>query len=69
MDVIAQLRVVLRHPLKAVLITGDTSPAIQALPRDPNPRVASNPVHAEQFLALVRDLLVAAPGGVAAPPQ
>jgi hypothetical protein len=46
-------------PLKAVLITGDTSSAVKDLAHDPNLRIGSKPVQAEQFLELVRNLLAA----------
>lgn len=55
---IAALRGALGIPLKAVLITGDTSSAIRDLPSDPLMRVASKPVKAEELLTLLRVLLV-----------
>ena len=58
-QVILRLREVLQRPVKAILITGDTSSAIKELPPDPNLRVLSKPVQAEAFLGLVRELLVA----------
>ena len=58
-QVILRLREVLRTPVKAVLITGDTSSAIKDLPPDPDLRVLSKPVQAEVFLGLVRELLAA----------
>ena len=57
-QVILRLREVLRRPVKAVLITGDTSSAIKELPPDPHLRVLSKPVQAETFLGLVSELLV-----------
>jgi PAS domain S-box-containing protein len=56
-EAIAALRRALDRPLKAVLITGDTSSAIAALPPDPLMQVASKPVDADQLLSLLRTLL------------
>jgi CheY-like chemotaxis protein len=58
-QVIAALREALRCPLKAVLITGDTSTAMKELPRDPYVRMASKPIRAEELLAIMRALLTA----------
>jgi CheY-like chemotaxis protein len=58
-QVIAALREALGAPLKAVLMTGDTSTAINELPRDPLLRVASKPIVAEELLTLLRALLAA----------
>jgi PAS domain S-box-containing protein len=58
-QVITALRESLALPLKAVLMTGDTSTAVAQLPRDPNLRVASKPVDAEELLTLLRALLAA----------
>jgi PAS domain S-box-containing protein len=58
-QVIAALRESLARPLKAVLMTGDTSTAVADLPRDPYLRVASKPVDAEELLTLLRALLAA----------
>jgi len=58
-EVIAALREALGVPLRAVLMTGDTSTAISELPRDPYLRVASKPIDAEQLLTLLRALLAA----------
>ena len=56
-QVITALREAVRTSLGAVLITGDTSTAIKELPVDPNLRVASKPIRAEELLSLIRDLL------------
>jgi two-component system, sensor histidine kinase len=56
-QVISALREVVRTSLGAVLITGDTSTAIKELPVDPNLRVASKPIRAEELLGLIRALL------------
>jgi PAS domain S-box-containing protein len=58
-EVIAALRETLGIRLKAVLMTGDTSTAIQELPRDSHLRVASKPIQAEELLTLLRALLAA----------
>jgi PAS domain S-box-containing protein len=56
-QVLAALREAVRSSLRAVLITGDTSTAIKELPADPNLRVASKPIRAEELLGLIRELL------------
>jgi len=56
-QVITALRQAVRASLGAVLITGDTSTAIKELPVDPNLRVASKPIRAEELLSLIRALL------------
>ena len=43
--------------LKAILITGDTSSGVKELAQDSHLRVVSKPVHAEEFLGVVRQLL------------
>lgn len=58
-QVIAALRETLGFPLKAVLMTGDTSSAVQELPRDSYLRVASKPIKTEDLLTLLRALLAA----------
>lgn len=58
-QVIAAVREALQAPLKAVLITGDTSTAIKELPRDPSLRIASKPIRAEELLTIIRGLLAA----------
>lgn len=58
-QVIAALRAALDRPLKAVLMTGDTSSAIKELPRDPGLRIASKPVNADELLSLLRTLMSA----------
>ena len=57
MQVIEALRAALRVPLRALLITGDTSSAVSELPVDPDLRIASKPINAEQLLAMLRELL------------
>ena len=58
-QVIAAIREALQAPLKAVLLTGDTSNAIKELPRDPSLRIASKPIRAEELLTIIRGLLAA----------
>ena len=55
-QVITALRETLGRPLKAVLVTADTSRAIRDLPRDPNLCVASKPLRAEEMLTLLSTL-------------
>ncbi len=56
-QIIAMLRKHLGIPLKAVLITGDTSSEIKELPPDPRLRITSKPVKAEELLTLLRAFL------------
>jgi len=56
-QVIASVREALGRPVKAVLMTGDTSAAIRALPADPLMRVASKPVNSEELLSLLSEML------------
>jgi len=56
-QVLAALRERLGFPLKAVLITGDTSSAIKELDVDQNLRVSSKPIEADDLLAQLRGLL------------
>jgi PAS domain S-box-containing protein len=56
---LATLRDALARPLRAVLITGDTSAAMKALPADPLLRIVSKPVDADELLALVNALMSA----------
>jgi CheY-like chemotaxis protein len=58
-QVIASLRESLTGPVKAVLMTGDTSSAIKDLSSDPYVRVVSKPINAEELLTLLRVLLAA----------
>jgi len=56
---IAAVREAVGRPLKAVLITGDTSSVMQTLSPDPLLRIASKPINAEELLDLLRMLLAA----------
>jgi PAS domain S-box-containing protein len=57
LQVIAAIREAAGQPLKAVLITGDTSSAIKGLSGDPGLRVTSKPVKADELLSLLQELL------------
>ena len=52
-QVIKAVRESLRRPLNAVLMTGDTSTAMSELSSDPNLRVASKPIKADELLGLL----------------
>ena len=56
-QVLASLRKQLGLPVKAVLITGDTSSAMRDLAVDDRVRVASKPIKADELLAMMRELL------------
>jgi CheY-like chemotaxis protein len=58
-QVITALREALGVPLRAVLMTGDTSSAVRNLPVDTHLRLASKPVKADELLTLLRALLAA----------
>ena len=58
-QVIAALRERLGAPIKAILVTGDTSSAIRGLAPDPQLRILSKPIRAEALLRLVREFLAA----------
>lgn len=56
-QVIAALRELFGLPLKAVLMTGDTSSAIKDLPQDARLRIASKPIKADELLSLLAELM------------
>jgi len=58
-QVIDALRETVHGALPAVLMTGDTSSAIKALPEDPHLRIASKPVNADELLSLLGTILAA----------
>jgi CheY-like chemotaxis protein len=58
-EVITALRESLALPLRAVLMTADTSTAVAELPRDPYLRIANKPIDADELLRLLRALLTA----------
>ena len=57
LDVIHDLRQRDASPFQAIVVTGDTSAAIRELPADLQLRLLSKPVHADELLTLIRDLL------------
>ena len=57
MQVIAELREKRGHAVKAVLITGDTSSAVNELRVDPYIRIASKPIKAEELIDMLKALL------------
>ena len=57
LDVIAALRARIGADLRAILISGDTSPLVQALERDERLRIVSKPIQAERLLGLIGELL------------
>jgi CheY-like chemotaxis protein len=56
-QVIAALQTMLGRPLKAILVTGDTSPVIKELSSDPSLRIVSKPVNADELLGILRELV------------
>jgi PAS domain S-box-containing protein len=56
-QLVATLRAQLGRPLKAVLITGDTSSAVRELIMDEHSRIASKPIKADELLSMMRELL------------
>jgi CheY-like chemotaxis protein len=56
-EVIAAVRDSSGTDVKAVLVTGDTSTAIKQMSGDPQLRIASKPIDAEQLLAILAALL------------
>jgi two-component system, sensor histidine kinase len=57
LQVIAAMREAMGVPLKAVLITGDTSTAVRGLSADANLRIVSKPIRAEELLDVLGTLL------------
>jgi len=56
-QVIAALRETLGKPVKAVLMTGDTSSAMRELAVESGVKVASKPIKAEELLGMIKGLL------------
>lgn len=56
-QVVAAVRRHIAADLKAVLITGDTSSAMQAIQHDERVRMTSKPINPDQLLSLVSELL------------
>ena len=59
MQVIAAIRELLGRPLKAVLMTGDTSSAVQGTVEDCQLRRARKPINASELLAQLEELVSA----------
>jgi len=58
-DVIAAVRDSVGAEVKAVLVTGDTSALVKRMSSDPQLRIASKPINAEELLAILAALLAA----------
>jgi CheY-like chemotaxis protein len=56
-QMVAQLRTACGGTLKVIMITGDVGAAVRELPRDGSTRLLSKPVRAEEFLAVLHELL------------
>ena len=56
-DVIDAVRSFRGSELRVILVTGDTSSAMKDLPCDAATRIASKPIHADDFLRILADLL------------
>jgi two-component system, sensor histidine kinase len=56
-QVITALREILGKPIKAVLMTGDTSSAFRELPVESGVKIASKPIKADELLRLIHELL------------
>ena len=62
MEVISSLRAKRGTPLNAILVSGDTSNRVQGLVHDTGLRMVKKPIQAEQFLAVINELLTSAVG-------
>jgi len=56
LQAIAAARAARGPTLRAVLVTGDTSSAVRELASDTHTRIASKPINADEFLALLDEL-------------
>jgi CheY-like chemotaxis protein len=56
-QILDRLRRICGHTLKAIMITGDPAAAARELRRDHRTRLLSKPVRAEEFLAVLQELL------------
>jgi signal transduction histidine kinase/ActR/RegA family two-component response regulator len=65
MEVISSLRAKRGASLNAILVSGDTSNRVQGLGHDAGLRIVKKPIQAEQFLAVINELLAA---GMSVPP-
>ena len=57
MTVITAMREAVDPMLKTLLITGDTSSVVRKIPQDPNLRIISKPVDADEMLNLLEVFL------------
>ena len=57
LDVIAAVHGILGRRCRAILISGDTSSTLQELPSDDRIQLASKPIKADHFLAMVQEML------------
>ena len=57
LDVIQALRQRDPSPFQVIIVTGDTSAAMRELPQDTHLRLLPKPVHADELLALIKELL------------
>jgi PAS domain S-box-containing protein len=57
LEIISSLRRSISARLPAILLSGDTSPAVQAATTDESLRITSKPIQAERLLALIGELL------------
>jgi CheY-like chemotaxis protein len=55
-DVVAAARALYGEGFRAILVTGDTTPAIRGLPGDERLRMTSKPINAEALLGLIASL-------------
>lgn len=62
MEVISSLRAKRATPLNAILVSGDTSNKVQELVHDTGLRMVNKPIQAEQFLAVIDELLASTVG-------
>jgi CheY-like chemotaxis protein len=56
-QVIRELRKYFGRELQAVLVSGDTSPAMNRIARDEDARIISKPIDSDQLLALMKSML------------
>ena len=66
LDVLQALQGLLGQELRAVLMSGDTSPLLESMPRKPTLRVARKPVAADALLGMLRELRQSLSAGMGA---
>ena len=59
LQVVESVRALLGVRLKAILLTGDTSPDLKSLAPDPDLRIASKPMRLDELLTLLHSLRAA----------